>query len=261
MKKLTVLVSVLMVVASIPLVFAQSHRDFRARLGGFEEVPAISTVARGEFHARISDDESQIFFELSYQNLEAPVSVAHIHLGQKGVNGGISVFLCGGGGKPACPSPSGIVTGTITASDVIGPAGQGIAAGEFAELIRAIRAGVAYVNVHSSKFPGGEIRGQLCPFDVCLQDERSGDFLEFNSTTGDYQFVRRGSDGFTLIGKGSVSRQGCLVELRAPHLFAALDQCPIAPQNNGTARIKRTPLGPTFTIEDQDITNNTCTCP
>jgi hypothetical protein len=44
---------------------------------------------------------------------------------------------------------------------VIGPAGQGIAAGEFSELVDALRAGRAYANVHSSKFPGGEIRGQI----------------------------------------------------------------------------------------------------
>jgi hypothetical protein len=70
------------------------------------------------------------------------------------------VFLCGGGGKPACPA-SGTVTGTLVAADVVGPTGQGIAAGEFAELVSAIRAGATYVNVHTSTFPGGEIRAQL----------------------------------------------------------------------------------------------------
>jgi hypothetical protein len=53
------------------------------------------------------------------------------------------------------------VNGVVTAADVIGPAGQRIAAAEFAEVISAIRSGVAYANLHSSKFPGGEIRGQL----------------------------------------------------------------------------------------------------
>ena len=56
--------------------------------------------------------------------------------------GGVAVFLCGGGGKPACPA-SGTVTGTIVAADVVGPAGQGITANEFAEVVRAIRHGAA----------------------------------------------------------------------------------------------------------------------
>ncbi len=75
------------------------------------------------------------------------------------------MFLCtnlGNGpvGTQACP-PSGTVTGTIRPVDVIGPAGQGIAAGEFDELVAAIRAGATYANVHTDLRPGGEIRGQL----------------------------------------------------------------------------------------------------
>jgi hypothetical protein len=72
----------------------------------------------------------------------------------------VAAFLCGGGGKPACPQ-SGTVTGTIVPADVVGPATQGIAAGEFGELVAAIRAGRTYANVHSSKFPAGEVRGQI----------------------------------------------------------------------------------------------------
>ena len=53
------------------------------------------------------------------------------------------------------------MSGVLTANNVIGPAGQGISAGEFAELVRAIRHGVAYVNVHTATFPSGEVRGQL----------------------------------------------------------------------------------------------------
>ena len=53
------------------------------------------------------------------------------------------------------------MTGTVRPADVIGPAGQGIDPGQFAELVAAIRAGATYVNVHSTKYPGGEIRAQL----------------------------------------------------------------------------------------------------
>ena len=106
-------------------------------------------------------------FKLSYGDLSSHVRQAHIHFGQKSVNGGIVVFLCsnlGNGpvGTAACPE-SGEVTGTITAAQVIDPTGpnQGISAGEFDEVLDAIRAGVAYVNVHTDNFQGGEIRGQL----------------------------------------------------------------------------------------------------
>lgn len=53
------------------------------------------------------------------------------------------------------------MTGTIVPANVIGPAGQGIAAGEFGELVEAIRQGATYANVHTVAFPGGEIRGQI----------------------------------------------------------------------------------------------------
>ncbi|HEV8339936.1 MAG TPA: CHRD domain-containing protein [bacterium] len=125
---------------------------------GFDEVPPVSTVGRGTFRATVT--ATSIEYELTYNNLEGTASAAHIHFGQRWVSGGVAAFLCGGGDKPPCP-PSGTVTGTIDAADVIGPATQGIAAGEFVELRRAIRAGVTYVNVHSDLFPGGEIRWQI----------------------------------------------------------------------------------------------------
>jgi hypothetical protein len=142
---------------------------FKARLQGFQEVPAISTEASGEFSAKLSEDETSFEYELSYENLSGTVSQGHIHLAQRGVNGGIHVWLCQTttnvdptGLAPTCPQ-SGTVTGTITAANVIAPmTPQGIAAGEFAELVEAMRAGVTYANVHSlPQFPGGEIRGQI----------------------------------------------------------------------------------------------------
>ena len=74
----------------------------------------------------------------------------------------MSVFFCGGGGKPACPTTnSGTVSGTIAAADVVGPTAQGFNAGDIAPVIAALRAGVTYANMHTAKFPGGEIRGQI----------------------------------------------------------------------------------------------------
>ena len=135
---------------------------FRARLGGFQEVPPISTPARGELRAELVEDGDALWFALRYEGLEAPATAAHLHFGQRRVNGGVVAFLCGGGGKPACPAgTAGEVSGTITAADIVGPAAQGIEPGEFAEFVRALRAGLTYANVHTGKFPDGEIRGQV----------------------------------------------------------------------------------------------------
>jgi hypothetical protein len=137
-----------------------NRHQFKARLQGFNEVPAVSSTGRGEFTARIRGEA--VDWELSYERLEGTVTTAaHIHLGQKDVNGGVSVFFCGGTTTPACTPTAGTFGGTFTAADVVGPEDQGIAAGEIAELIRAIRAGKTYANVHTDKHPGGEIRGQV----------------------------------------------------------------------------------------------------
>ena len=141
---------------------------------GYEENPDVSSVATGSFDARLSDDGDSLEYELSYSGLEGNVLQAHIHFGKQAVNGGISIWLCQTptnpaptAGIPMCPVPGGTVSGEVDASDVIGPAGQGIAPTEFSEILAAMRAGRAYANVHSSKFPGGEIRTQI--------NDRSGD--------------------------------------------------------------------------------------
>jgi len=147
---------------------ALAHDDnLETRLKGYQEVPAVSTAASGKFKATIDKASNSIHYEVSYSGLEGTVTQSHIHFGQRGVSGGVSIWLCqtATNVSPVASTPpcvqSGTVTGVVTAADVIGPNGQGIAPGQYAEILAAIRAGIAYVNVHSSKFPGGEIRGQL----------------------------------------------------------------------------------------------------
>jgi hypothetical protein len=143
------------------------HIKARGGLTGFQEVPVLSTSGHGTFEAKLNQDETAFDWTLTYADLVGNVTQAHIHFGQLSVNGGIAIWLCGTATNPGpagtapCPTPGGTVTGTADAADVVGPAGQGIAATEFAEVLAALRAGKAYANVHSSVYGGGEIRAQL----------------------------------------------------------------------------------------------------
>ena len=186
MKKLALAVAIVSLgaVALIATAIAKNGnggggRSFSANLSGYEEIipasasftapaslsftgeaGAVSTTGRGHFSARVRDD--RIEYRLRYQNLEGDATTqAHIHFGQKHTVGGVSAFLCGGGDKPACDPDSDTIEGTIDAADVIGPSGQGIAPEELPELIRAMRNGATYANVHTSTWLGGEIRGQI----------------------------------------------------------------------------------------------------
>src|SRR6185436_317261 len=168
MRRLVVSIAVIALVSASTIVLAQGFKKISEILTGYEETPsAVSTTGSGTFNARISNDNSRIDCELSYSDLEGAVQQAHIHFGQKSVTGPISVFLCtnlgnGPAGTQPCPAPPATISGTITAADVTNLANErGISAGEFDELLAAIRAGVTYVNVHSTRWPGGEIRSQI----------------------------------------------------------------------------------------------------
>ena len=165
MKKRILLISTVgvLIVATI-VVVAQSLSSINLFLSSYEEVPAVSSDGIAQFTAQIR--ANSIAWQFTYGQLEAPVTQAHIHFGQKGVNGGISVWLCGNvantpAGVQPCPPQQGYITGIITPSRVVGPAGQGIAPGEYDEFIRALRAGKTYVNIHTEMFPGGELRRQI----------------------------------------------------------------------------------------------------
>ena len=165
----------------------RQKRAFRAHLVGLNEVPSISTEASGSFYMVVDKNDESFTFWLTFGDLGFDAAQSHIHFGQHHTNGGISVWLCQSAINQAptsvrarvatCPlrGTTDPITATITAADVVGPAGQGISASDFAELLAAIRAGAAYANVHSGVagnpnatpptqtvgFPGGEIRGQI----------------------------------------------------------------------------------------------------
>ena len=172
-RKLAVAAAVAGVAGFTAAAVAGDHRrDFKTDLTGFEEVPSVSTTGGGQVNAAVNRAGTAISYTLRYDHLEGAVHQSHIHFGQEGVNGGIVVFLCSNLGNgpadtPPCPPPPATVTGVLTADDVsavpasAGAVTQGIGPGEFDELVRAMRAGVTYANVHSDRWPGGEIRGQF----------------------------------------------------------------------------------------------------
>jgi hypothetical protein len=156
-----------MLAAMTAVVVGDSDRQFNSnRLNSFQENATLVTTGTGSFTAEL--DDNVVRYTLTYSGLEGgAVTQAHLHVGRRAVNGGISAWLCGSAtnpgpaGTPACPQPAGTVSGEIRAAQIIGPAGQGIAPMEFADFLAALRAGALYANVHTTTYGGGEIRGQV----------------------------------------------------------------------------------------------------
>ena len=151
------------VVAAIPTVsLGVNSTDFWAKLNGYNETPSINTDGFAMLKLHLDDATQTITFRLEYSGLSGNPAAAHIHLGQQHTAGGVMVFFCGGGGQPACPAAtSGVVSGTITPANVVGPVAQGVAAGNMTAVFNAIRNDAAYANMHTASFPSGEIRGQV----------------------------------------------------------------------------------------------------
>lgn len=144
-----------------PLGHADSppDRNFGAALSGAEEVPPTDTAARGQITLQLSTDGSALDYRLIVANIEN-VTQAHLHRAPAGTNGGVVAWLYPSG-PPAQLIPGRsdgvLATGTITDADLVGP----LAGASLSDLVDAIEAGNIYANVHTSQFPGGEIRGQL----------------------------------------------------------------------------------------------------
>jgi CHRD domain len=135
---------------------------FKTTLNGYQENPSLSSTGFGTFEAQLVEPQ-KLHYVFTYAGLEGGTSLfAHVHFGGRDVNGGVSFFLCGGSTKPdPCPNVEGTVEGDVTPADVTGPAAQGIEPGSFDEILRAMRAGHAYANIHTTRWPGGEIRGEI----------------------------------------------------------------------------------------------------
>jgi hypothetical protein len=151
--------SLVLLVALLATVAVASPRTLTTQLSGAEEVPMNDSAGRGVAVVQLSQDGSALTYRLNVANIEN-VTQAHIHLGAAGSNGPVVAWLYPSG-PPAQLIPgrsSGtLATGTITAEDLVGPlAGQPLSA-----LWSSIAAGTAYVNVHTSQHPPGEIRGQM----------------------------------------------------------------------------------------------------
>jgi CHRD domain len=175
--KSAICIAVAGVAATTAVAIGSDAEKLRTDLTGVEETPAaVITDGNGTFTAGISRSEQRIDYELSFEGLEGgETRQAHIHVGQRTASGGISAWLCDSPTNPSpasvdvetCPA-SGTVTGTIEPADVQAIATQGFrpdpamtADQRFDKLVRALRSGLAYANVHTATSPAGEIRGQI----------------------------------------------------------------------------------------------------
>jgi hypothetical protein len=160
--------AIVLVIGAPTVAFGDRDRsDFTAQMVGFHENPAV--FSNGTASVKLNLNADNITFELRYSGMTANPLFSHIHLGEQHANGGVIAFFCGGGSKPACPPQPGLVTGTITAADILVPSStngpQGLTAGDLEGAKRAIRSGAVYANVHTPMFPTGELRGQVVRVD------------------------------------------------------------------------------------------------
>lgn len=131
---------------------------FFAKLRGSEEVPPVSTDAQGLVQFVVSSNEKKMGYRLTVNNLDN-FTEAHLHLGKKGMNGPVVVFLFGPT-NPGISVTEGVVQGVITADNLVGP----LEGRSLSTLVELMREGKTYVNAHTTQNPDGEIRGQIRSF-------------------------------------------------------------------------------------------------
>ncbi len=166
----------LLAVTGAALAFASTTakaEQLTAKFSGFEEIGALGAGETGAILSKgqasldlnLNQQSQTLGFTLTYSGL-SDVTQAHIHFGKRRVAGGIVVFFCSNlpnppAGTQPCPASSGSISGTITAASVLAVPGQNISAGDFEALTAALLSNTAYGNIHTAKFPSGEIRGQI----------------------------------------------------------------------------------------------------
>ena len=143
----------------IALKSAKMVMNFTANLDGSQEVPANESMAQGQAVFQLGKDGTELSYKLIVANIEN-VRMAHIHLAAAGTNGGVVAWLYPSA-PPMVPIPgtsNGILMqGVIKASNLMGS----LAGKPLSDLIDKMKSGMAYANVHTDQFPGGEIRGQI----------------------------------------------------------------------------------------------------
>lgn len=144
---------------AVGIAVAGTNGTWSTHANGATEVPVRDTNAQGQATFQLSTDGSSLHFKLIVANIQN-VTQAHIHLGPPTGTGNIVVWLYPSG-PPAQLIPGrsdGVLAeGTITSEDLV----NDLAGAELSALVDAMNAGLAYVNVHTTQFPPGEIRGNL----------------------------------------------------------------------------------------------------
>ena len=142
-----------------PVVVGDSDQEFRASLNGYLEVPSISTTARGSFFAEVKG--STLRYRLTYSDLGSDSLFAHIHFARPDVIGGVVGVPVRWRRQAGVPAQRRDGEWRDRCGRRRGTGRQGHRPGELAELVRAMRNGATYVNVHSQTYPPGEIRGNI----------------------------------------------------------------------------------------------------
>jgi hypothetical protein len=134
---------------------------FTATMNAANEPGGVTSSGTGT--ADYTVDGGTVSYTVTFTGLTANASAGHIHVGPAGVNGAVTVPFT----VPSPGTKAGTITGSFTAANVAAAStsdgGVGVDAGDYNGLLQLMRAGNTYTNIHTSTYPGGEIRGQNQP--------------------------------------------------------------------------------------------------